>query len=284
MSSQTAPKRAKRKRRATTIPRWCAPLVKLILCPLVLLWDSFRTKRLKDQSWLYAFFLLTTVIMALAFGALIITDDPVAQTLKLLTTVKSDVALLDGDINPIIDTINEYGLKYDVDPNLIFALIQNESNFNSRAVSPAGARGLMQLTPFVWRQYSGSTCPGTHLNRVICSNGNCIFNPEANIRVGVKYLRTLIDYYHGRVDLALEAYNAGLTNVVPGRMPRYRETRQYVKKVFVQWHNLRKDAIAYKLELALKFRRGVKQLLAAAFCCWILLCWWANRKLFPRSG
>jgi hypothetical protein len=281
MSSQSTPKRLKRKRRKG-LPRWCSPIIKLILCPVVLLWDSFRVKRLTDYSWLYAFFLLTTMIMAVAFGAVIITDDPVDQTLKMLTTIKSHPTPMDGDINPIIYTINEYGMKYDVDPNLIFALIQQESNFNSRAVSPAGARGLMQLTPFVWQEYCGSTCSGTHNNRVVCSNGNCIFDPKANIRVGVKYLRTLIDYYHGRVDLALEAYNAGLTNVIPGKTPKNGETRQFLKNVFWQWHDLRKEAIAYKLELALKFRHGIKQLLGAVFFAWVLLFWWANRKLFPH--
>ncbi|MGD9155744.1 MAG: lytic transglycosylase domain-containing protein [Bacillota bacterium] len=279
MSSQATTKRSKRKRRAT-VPRWCAPIIKLVLCPVILFWDSFRKRRLTDRSWLYAFFLLTTVIMAVAFGTLLFADDPADQVLKMLTAVKSQPILLDGDINPVIYTINEYGLKNNVDPNLIFALIQKESNFNARAVSPTGRRGLMQLTPFVWRQYSGSTCPGTHHNRIICSNRNCIFDPQANIRVGVKYLRTLIDYYHGRIDLALAAYDAGLTNVVPGQMPQNSETRKYVKKIFLDWHDLRKKAIAYKLELALKFRRGIKQLLAAAFICWLLLFWWANRKLF----
>jgi hypothetical protein len=280
MSSQATPKRSKRKRRMV-IPRWCAPLVKLVLCPGVLLWDSFRKKRLTDQSWLYAFFLLTTMVMAIAFGALIIIDDPVDQTLKLLTTVKSHPEPLEGDIDPIIYTINEYGLKNDVDPNLIFALIQTGSNFNYRAVSAAGARGLMQLPPAVWRHYSGSTCSGTHNSRVICSKGNCIFDPQANIRVGVQYLHTLINDYHGRVDLALEAYNAGLINGISGRLPQSGQTRQFVRKVFLQWHDLRQTAIAYKLQMALKLRRGMKQLLITAFCCWVLLFWWANRKLFP---
>jgi hypothetical protein len=283
MPSQSTPKRSKRKRR-TFLPRLLAPIIKLVLCPVVLLWDSFREKRMTDHSWLYAFFLLTTAIMVVAFVAVIITDDPVDQTLQMLTTLKSRPVPLDGDINPLIYTINKYGLEYDVDPNLIFALIQKESNFNSRAVSPAGARGLMQLTPFVWREYSGSTCPGTHNSRVICSNGNCIYNPQANIRVGVKYLRTLIDYYQGRIDLALEAYNAGLTNVIPGQAPKYDETQHFLKNVFLQWHELRKEAIAYKLELALKFRHGIKQLLGAAFICWMLLFWWANRKLFPHGS
>jgi hypothetical protein len=283
MSSQSTAKRPKRKRR-TSLPNWITPIIKLVLCPVVLFWDSFRDKRMTDQSWLYAFFLLTTLIMAVAFVAVIITDDPVDQTLQMLTAIKSHPAPLDGDIDPIIYTINKYALKYDVDPNLIFALIQKESNFNSRAVSSAGARGLMQLTPFVWQEYSGSVCPGTHNNRVICSNGNCIYDPQANIRVGVKYLRTLINYYHGRIDLALEAYNAGLTNVIPGQTPKYGETRHFLKNVFLQWHELRKEAIACKLELALKFRHGIKQLLGAAFICWMLLFWWANRKLFPHGS
>jgi hypothetical protein len=262
---------------------WLVPVIKLILSPVVLIWDSFRVERLRDQSWLYAFSLLTTVILGVAFAAIIITDGPADQTLKMLATVKSHPTPLEGDLDPVINTINEYGLKYDVDPNLIFALIKNESNFNSKATSRRGARGLMQITPFIWREYSGSTCPGTHGNKLICSNGNCIYDPRANIRVGVKYLRTLIDYYQGRVDLAIEAYNAGLTNVIPGVAPKYGETRYFLRRVFLDWHDLRQQALFYKLELALRFRRGFRQLFGAGFLCWVIFFWWANRKLFPRK-
>ncbi|HEY8464719.1 MAG TPA: lytic transglycosylase domain-containing protein [Bacillota bacterium] len=269
-----------RKSRPNFLWRWLAPIIKLVLSPIVLIWDSFRNQRLVDHSWLYAFFLLTSAVLSVAFLAIWITDSPVDQTLKMLSTIKSHSLPLEGDVDPLIHQINQVGLKYDIDPNLIFAVIAKESNFNPKAVSRAGARGLMQLTPFVWQEYSGSACTGTHTNRVICKKNSCIFDPEANIRVGTKYLRILIDHYRGRIDLALEAYNAGLTNVVPGRQAKFSETRQYVKSVFLEWYNLRKTVIALKLEAALYFRKGIRQLLGGAFVCWLILFWWANRKLF----
>lgn len=271
-----------KKSRVNIFQRWIAPAFKLALSPIVMVWDSFREKRLADYSWLYAFFLFTSAIMCVAFLAIWITDDPVDETLKMLSTIKNHSIPLEGDIHPLINRINQVGMKYDIDPNLIFAVIEKESNFNPRAISRSGARGLMQLSPFVWKSYSGSACSGTHSNQVVCHQGNCIYDPEANLRVGVKYLRLLMDHYHGRVDLALEAYNAGLANVTPGSQPKYGETRHYLKNVFLQWHDLRKDAISFKLEAALRFRSGIKQIFGAAFVCWTILFWWANRKLFPN--
>ena len=270
------------KKRQNFFQRWIVPPLKLALSPVVMVWDSFREKRLADYSWLYAYFILTSAIMCVAFLAVWITDGPVDQTLKMLSTVKNHSIPLEGDVHPLINRINQVGLEHDIDPNLIFAVIQRESNFNPKAVSRAGARGLMQLTPFVWKQYSGSPCSGTHPNKVVCTIDNCIYDPGANLRVGVKYLRVLLDHYQGRVDLALEAYNAGLTNVTPGEEPKFGETRHFLKNVFLDWHKLRQATIGLKLEAALHFRHGIKQLFGAAFICWVILFWWANRKLFPN--
>ena len=104
-----------------------------------------------------------------------------------------------------------------VSPDLVRALIQAESAFNPRAVSPKGAMGLMQLMPQTAAEH-GVVDP---------------FNPAENIRAGVKYLKQLLDSYEGRVELALAAYNAGPGAVKKygGKVPPYRETRNYVDRI-----------------------------------------------------
>ena len=113
--------------------------------------------------------------------------------------------------------IVEHSKSHSVRPDLVRAVIQVESAFNPRAVSPKGAMGLMQLMPTTAAQY-GVFDP---------------FNPAENIRAGVRYLRTLLDKYNNNEQLALAAYNAGPTAVgkYGNKIPPYRETQNYVPKV-----------------------------------------------------
>lgn len=112
--------------------------------------------------------------------------------------------------------INSCAVQYGVDKALIKAVIHAESGYNPNAVSPKGAQGLMQLMP--------KTAEGLKVRNS--------FDPEENIRGGVKYLRFLLDTCKGDVSLALAAYNAGLSRVAQyGGIPPYQETRNYVAKV-----------------------------------------------------
>jgi soluble lytic murein transglycosylase-like protein len=85
-----------------------------------------------------------------------------------------------------------------IDPDLAFGLVRVESEFKENAVSPVGARGLTQLMPSTARYF-----------RVNGSNRHDLFDSETNLRVGFRYLKTLIDKYHGNTRLALLAYNRG---------------------------------------------------------------------------
>lgn len=107
--------------------------------------------------------------------------------------------------------------KYQVDSSLIKAVIKAESNFNHQAVSPVGARGLMQLMPATASSLQVSDS----------------FHPENNIEGGVRYLRYLLNLYRGNLSLALSAYNAGEGAVsrYNNQIPPYRETQVYIQRV-----------------------------------------------------
>jgi soluble lytic murein transglycosylase-like protein len=116
----------------------------------------------------------------------------------------------------IEDMIREVSGRYRVDPALVRAVIETESNWNSSAVSRKGAQGLMQLVPGTAHQLGV----------------NNAFDPKQNLDGGVRYLHSLLERYNGDLDRALAAYNAGPHAVDrAGGIPQYRETRDYVQKV-----------------------------------------------------
>jgi len=114
------------------------------------------------------------------------------------------------------DLIEEAALEYEINPDLIHAVIQTESNFNPLAESPVGAQGLMQLMPALQQDF-GVEDP---------------FDPRQNIMAGAGYLKKLMNKHNDNVELALASYNAGPGNVAKYKgVPPFKETRNYVKKI-----------------------------------------------------
>jgi len=112
--------------------------------------------------------------------------------------------------------VREAATRHNVDPALVRAVIETESNWNPTAKSRKGAMGLMQLIP----------------STAIRFGVNDAFSPRQNVDAGVHYLKTLLDRYNGNLDLALAAYNAGEGAVDRAHgVPAYRETRTYVQRV-----------------------------------------------------
>lgn len=126
------------------------------------------------------------------------------------------------DRHSIYDPIIErYADRYDVDPILIRAVIQVESDFNPRCVSRKGARGLMQLIPETARRYGVRN----------------IFDPEENIRGGVHYLSDLLQMFNNDLSRSLAAYNAGENAVLRyAGLPPFNETTTYVSRALTVYY------------------------------------------------
>ncbi len=128
-------------------------------------------------------------------------------------SAKAAPAATKASVDAIID---KYAGEFKLDPSLVRSMIWQESGFNSKAVSRKGAQGLMQLMP------STAAKIGVHNS----------FDPEDNIRGGMKHLRGLMDMFGGDLELSLAAYNAG-ENLVQriGRIPDIRETHDYIRGI-----------------------------------------------------
>ena len=127
--------------------------------------------------------------------------------------------------------IYEKARKYDVDPALVAAVIEQESRFRPRARSHVGARGLMQLMPRTGRWMGARD----------------LYSPEQNVDAGVKYIKYLDKRFNGDIKKIIAAYNGGEGNVQRyNGVPPFRETRQYVKKVMKNYDKRTKQIEHYE--------------------------------------
>jgi len=138
-------------------------------------------------------------------------------------TVKTNAA---ASVDDLRRKVSRFADEYNIDEELIRAVIQVESGWKQDAVSIKGAMGLMQLMP-----------------RTAAMLGvDDAFDPGQNIEGGVKYLAQLTDKYNGDVEKALAAYNAGPSRVdAAGGIPPFPETQRYVRNVMALYHRYREE-------------------------------------------
>jgi soluble lytic murein transglycosylase-like protein len=147
---------------------------------------------------------------------------------------------------PLNDVVNTASAAYHLDPDLVNSVIHAESGFNAHAISPKGARGLMQLMP--------DTASKLGVNDM--------FDPQANVDGGSRYLRELLERYNFDLVKALAAYNAGPERVEQYRgVPPFRETRAYVARIVHEYN--RKKIAQEKEEKEAKAAKKAKKKQAA---------------------
>jgi len=134
-----------------------------------------------------------------------------------------------GDAN-VDRFIVESGTRHGVDPVLLYSIMHRESSFKRFALSPKGARGLMQLMPATAARFGVKS----------------IFDPQQNIEGAARYVRFLLDKFDGDVRLTLAGYNAGEGAVMKYgyRVPPYRETQEYVRRITERYALMRDPATA----------------------------------------
>ena len=152
-----------------------------------------------------------------------------SKFVDVLNDVKKSKAPLKSNISgktnyrELQNVIDECAERYNIDNELIRAMIQVESGWNTEAVSNKGAQGLMQLMPRTAAML-GVSDP---------------FDPVQNIEGGVRYISDLTDKYRGDVEKALAAYNAGPARVDSGNIPEV--SRRYVKNIMAIYRKLREE-------------------------------------------
>ncbi len=184
-------------------------------------------------SFLCMMFLLIPLLYADIFvyvdnnGVLHFTNVPTASKNYRVYLKERPKRTLASNLTDLYDhVISEASKRHGVSFSLLKALIKTESDFNPRAVSSAGARGLMQLMP-------------ENIKKLKIKNP---FDPRENIMGGARYLKQLIDRFGGKLPLALAAYNAG-----PGaveqyqRIPPFKETQDFVQEVMKYYALLKKN-------------------------------------------
>ena len=144
----------------------------------------------------------------------------VSSSTSLQEAIAAQANVQTSSKSQILNVVSQISKKHGVDEKLVQALIKQESGFNPKAKSKAGAMGLMQLMPST-ASFLGVKDP---------------YNTVQNVEGGVKYLKSMLDKYNGNVILALAAYNAG-----PGAVdkydgvPPYKETQNYVRNILANY-------------------------------------------------
>lgn len=185
---------------------------------------------------------------------------------------------------PYAESVNRYAREAKINPQVIASVIQVESAFQPRALSVAGAYGLMQIMPDTWRQVNqeNKVCFARHKGE--CTS-ECYYNGDINIQIGTKYLCQLLKRYQGNMILALAAYNAG-----PGAVERYHgippyvETENYIERIINNWYMLNNKSVPYPTMLLIKQWDKAHQVIGWCLIITVGLMVWTVCCLVKRQG
>ena len=180
---------------------------------------------------------------------------------------------------PYAKSINRYAHEAGVSPQIVVSVIQAESSFHPRALSKAGAYGLMQIMPATWQQINedGKICAARHQGE--CTS-ECYYNGDLNVQIGTLYLAQMLKRYQGNMILALASYNAG-----PGSVDRYKdippypETMIYIETVVKNYYDIRNEKMFYPSIVAKKTWDKIRASIVWCFSLTILLMVWVAWKL-----
>src|SRR5690554_3392821 len=274
--------------------RFFSALFLLVFSPLFLVIDIFAPNRPEEActaqgrtrlkllcAYLLFMAVITAVVVFLYFGS-------TREARRLETVLGSflhSAEVRSGYSQEVVAIVHKYAVRFDLNPHLVLAMIQVESGFNPLARSPKGACGLMQVTPLVWRHYNPkSACNGRHAPGVVHGD-DCIFAVESNIRTGMQLLRDLIVHFQGETGAAIEAYNAGLTNVDLEKIrPKYQETRDYLQRIGTVLAPAAREEAEESLRSATGSRRAFHILALSTLGLWLLFIIWVIRHLPQRHA
>ena len=149
--------------------------------------------------------------------------------LAILVVLAMNISI--AKVLPYANLVDKYASQYQVDSALVHAVIKQESNYNTLAVSHAGAQGLMQLMPATAERFGVTNS----------------YIPEQNIKAGTKYLSWLLKRFKGNTRFALAGYNAGEGKVDRYHgIPPYKETQNYVVRVMTNYQAVATIATSHK--------------------------------------
>lgn len=261
----------------TSIFKW----ILLIICsPVLLIFDLFRP--LGSKKVLQAYLWLMFILFLLSVMFYFLTEAKSEHLEKLLgeyCSYSADEAVLSVSTE-LQEIIYGNAIMANISPQLVTAVIQVESSFRPTVRSPKGACGLMQITPLVWRHYNpNSQCDGKHLPGKANHGKDCIYDVESNIATGVRYLKDLITNYDGEIGRALEAYNAGLTNVDLEKLkPKYQETRVYLQRIGSLLASDHREQFADEYNFNLFYKTTLRWILFSLLFLWALLLVWIYKR------